>query len=312
MADSGDMGVKGLFAPVDVCSIDLDVRYEAAIEKISAGAISVIVPVKDNQAGIERLLDSLLQDPDAVRPREIIVVDNGSAEPIRLPPRYQRTQPPIRLLTCATPGAATARNVGAAKAEGSWLLFTDSDCVATPELITGYLRTSGTAIAYAGHVRGTPPSRISRFYDSIRALRPRLLRDSAGGLRPLYCVTANALILKRAFEECGGFDERFAGAGAEDLELSLRLWKLGGIEYAPGSVVLHDFSDGLPGLWKRFVRYGATYRILETVTGSRIKPICLATPHRDPFTVFARCVQYVAMCFGYHVVNRKNTRNHRG
>ena len=78
----------------------------------------------------------------------------------------------VRIISCETPGAAAARNAGVATASGNWLLFSDSDCVATSSTVTGYLGQREVAVAYAGDVRGFPAGHLTNFYDRERTLSP--------------------------------------------------------------------------------------------------------------------------------------------
>ena len=74
--------------------------------------LSLIVPVRDNQAGIHRLLHACFTIFSPTHhPREIVVVDNLSHPPLELPPLCIWGLP-VRLLFCDWPGAAAARNLG--------------------------------------------------------------------------------------------------------------------------------------------------------------------------------------------------------
>jgi glycosyltransferase involved in cell wall biosynthesis len=285
-------------------SVNVDKRYDGCIAPILRKTISVVVPVKNNQSGVERLLDSILDRGETAGPLEIIVVDNNSLEPVRILDRHLDGGTPVRLLTCAKPGAAAARNVGAAAARGEWILFADSDCIPTSSFITGYCSADGRSIAYAGNVQGTPDNRLVRFYDTERTLLPRLKINAAGEEAPLYIVTANALVWKQTFDLCGGFDEGFDGAGGEDVELSLRLWKIGSIGSAPKSLVLHDFSDGVLGLWRRYSRYGRGNRTLEVVAGIGMRPRWGASTYRGLTNLLFKLIKHAALCYGYYYPSR--------
>ena len=234
------------------------------------------------------------------RPTEIIVVDNNSARPVFIPDHHNDKGVPISVLACTKSGAGAARNAGAAVARGDWLLFTDSDCVPTHSFLRGYMSTSGRAIAYAGHVRGVPDTSLARFYDAEGTLLPRLKVNAAGDSMPLYIVTANALVWRRAFEACNGFNEEFDDAGGEDVDLSIRLWQIGSIELAMDSVVMHDFSDGFLGLWRRFKRYGRGNSVLEGVAGLTMKPRWNPPRNPSPYSVWLKMIQHGALCYGYY------------
>lgn len=98
--------------------------------------ITIIIPVKDNQNGIDLFLTEFFSTHSADNfPREIIIVDNNSSPKIEL----KRTDYPIpvRLLTCSKIGPASARNFGVQHSQTDWILFTDSDCVPTSSLLKG-------------------------------------------------------------------------------------------------------------------------------------------------------------------------------
>lgn len=285
-------------------SIDVNKAYEGHVAPVTQEAISVVIPVKGNQHGVERLLDSLFDGGESTYPLEVILVDNNSPEPLRIPERHRNTAS-VRLLKCAKPGAAAARNVGAAAARGEWILFTDSDCIPTSSFVRGYTSVSGQAIAYAGNVQGTPSNSLTRFYDTERTLLPRLKTTAAGVEAPLYVVTANALIWKKAFDLCGGFDETFDGAGGEDVELSMRLWRIGGIGVALNSVVKHDFDDGVLGLWRRYKRYGRGNRTLEDVAGIAMRPRWRSSARRGSAGLRFRLIKHAALCYGYYYASQR-------
>ncbi len=131
---------------------------------IRADRISVIVPVNDNQAGIDRLVSRFTAlGVNFVLRAEIIVVDNGSAVPLRLPPHLNGPHAcPLRHVICDRPGPAAARNAGAAVARGDWLLVLESDCLPTATTVSGYVTTDNRQVAYGGQVCIPPRSALAR------------------------------------------------------------------------------------------------------------------------------------------------------
>jgi hypothetical protein len=73
------------------------------------------------------------------------------------------------------------------------------------------------------------------FHDWIRA-EARPDRFLIAGLRPdgtdMPSMTGLLVVHREAFRQVGGFDEDFRGWGGEDIELRLRLYFLGGLDYA--------------------------------------------------------------------------------
>ncbi|HLW00394.1 MAG TPA: glycosyltransferase [Ktedonobacterales bacterium] len=134
----------------------------------STKEMSIILPVKNNQAGVTRFLTELLRThPPSLYPREVIIVDNHSMPPLALPSTLLTGELCVTVLSCARPGPASARNVGTRHARTAWVVFTDSDCLPAPTFLTGYLEaTSSGAVGYAGTVQAWKQDRWSRYYDS--------------------------------------------------------------------------------------------------------------------------------------------------
>src|SRR5438067_13053507 len=72
---------------------------------------------------------------------EVVVVDDGSPQPLQAPTGTSFPGPGIRLVRLAeNRGRAIARNIGAQEARGRRLLFLDSDSCAVTGLITPHMR----------------------------------------------------------------------------------------------------------------------------------------------------------------------------
>src|SRR4051812_7005065 len=95
-------------------------RHTRAPDRIDFAAVSVIFPVKDNQAGIDRACTQAWRVLSHTPPRELIVVDNNSAKPVRLTTPRGIQPFHVRRIDCSTPGPAAARNAGARAATGKW------------------------------------------------------------------------------------------------------------------------------------------------------------------------------------------------
>lgn len=227
---------------------------------INPSDISIIIPVKDNQRGIDHLLREFanLVNEGSPAPYEVIVIGNFSSIPLTINKVY-----PFKVthLECDKVGPAAARNTGASAASGSWLLFIDSDCTPTASTITGYSSDSNIHVAYAGSIEIETTDFLSKYYSAQETLIPPKAVDGKR-TRPDYIVTANCLVLKTAYIGVGGFDESFIQAGGEDIDLGFKLLCIGSIEYQWNNIVQHSFEDGIVGFWKRFRRYGRGNRML--------------------------------------------------
>jgi GT2 family glycosyltransferase len=74
---------------------------------------------------------------------------------------------------------------------------------------------------------------------------------------PQAIVTANAAVCAAAFQAVGGFDVSYPFAAGEDLDLGLKLRRLGTIGWANDAIVRHQFIESGDDFRNRFLRYGA-------------------------------------------------------
>lgn len=271
-------------APMDACPND----------------VSIVIPVKNNQRGIDRFLTAFLRTHLPKQfPREIILVDNASIPSLTIAPHFIECGLPIVVLQCSQQGPACARNVGAQAACGEWILFTDSDCVPLESFLDGYLSHLTGAVGYAGSVLAAGTDVLSHYYESQAILMPPTLQDNESD-RPAYIITANALVWRRAWMQSGGFDESIQIAAGEDVDFGLRLWEIGPLSFASHAQVMHVFEGGLPAFVKRFLRYGRGNHLLRQRTGFDFTPhpfrACIPTL---PNTLLAS-LQYTALWCGYH------------
>ena len=262
--------------------------------------VSVVIPVKNNQRGVDRFLTALLQThtPDQF-PREIILVDNHSSLPLQIAPHYAERGLTIVLLSCTRLGPASARNVGAQAARGTWILFTDSDCVPTETFLTGYLSHLNGAVGYVGAVLSAGSDTLSHYYESQAILTPPPVQQG-GWERPAYLITANALVWKQAWLRIEGFNETIHIAAGEDIDFGLRLWEIGPLSYAPYAQVMHVFERGLASFVKRFVRYGRGNHLLHCLYHVDLAPRPFAATVPSVRNRLLASLQYAAMSWGYH------------
>ena len=221
-------------------------------ERIKTDEISIVIPVKDNQKGIDTYLQKFFETHNQDRlPREIVIVDNNSTPSITIRDEFQKKGIEIKLIKCLKPGPAAARNKGANIATGNWLLFNDSDCIPTKSLLTGYKNADNFSVAYAGNIKALGNDSLSRYYESQEILIPLKTYDENGQFVPQYLITANSLIWKPAFDQINGFNEKIGIAGGEDVDFGLRISEIGTLSYAFDSIAIHNFSDGLLGFIKK-------------------------------------------------------------
>jgi len=219
-------------------------------------AISVIVPVRNRQYLLERLLQAL--DAQRRRDFEVIVVDDGSTDGAdRIAEAATVAGRPVRLLHSGGAGAVHARRIGVQAARGAILAFTDSDCAPRPDwLLAGAAAIEDGSDLVNGR---TVPA---------RALTP-LERSLGSGEEGLY-PTANMFFRNEAFHAAGGFDiaaeDRLGfrhdnltkGTGfGEDTLVAWRMIRMGyRPRYEPAAVVEHHVFS--PNVKESLVRAWST------------------------------------------------------
>lgn len=203
--------------------------------------VSIIVPTYGRPERLTRLLEQLLAQTACSFQYEIIVVDDGSVEPIApmVQPVCERSAVSVRLLRKPNGGPSSARNFGAHHAAGQFLLFVDDDMSVRSDFLSGHIETQerfGPAIVncfFDWEVESASCAfgrwyqrRIAEWNDVRRSdLHP--IGDEVFQISSALVTTANMSINRAEFEKVGGFDTAYTAAGCEDQDFSLRLARNG-------------------------------------------------------------------------------------
>ncbi|HTW84728.1 MAG TPA: glycosyltransferase [Candidatus Sulfotelmatobacter sp.] len=204
--------------------------------------LSVVVPTY-NRIDTLRLMIPALIAQDRPRDYEVIVADSNSDDgTAAYLAEVARDHPFVRHLPGPYSGRAGARNAGIAAARGAIVLFTDSDIIASPDLLTRHLAhhdRPGVRAVVGMEVQVDTYEEYLRKRDDP-ALRRPLHGEQPKKLSWLYFLTGNASVPKSELDRVGRFDESFTGYGHEDLELGYRLQHAGvPIVYEPRAVNYH-------------------------------------------------------------------------
>ena len=236
--------------------------------RIDPRRIRVVIPVYKDWEGLKITLESL----GRLNPRPgAITVANDNAD-ARVPSWLKAY--PIQVINYRNNrGPAYARNQGAENPGTAfdWIYFTDCGCEHVRNLITHFgnaQEVSGdSVVAVCGTVTGKGSGRINHYMTEMGILNPPF--EAALGPRgeeiPQAIITANALVYAPVFHQLGGFSTAFGEAGGEDLDLGIRLRKLGRLVYASRAIVSHEFDENLQDFQRRFERYGRANRLVEQV-----------------------------------------------
>ena len=102
---------------------------------------SFIIPIYNRPDEVDELLESLCTQ--GVKGFEVIIVEDGSQKPCEDVCKKYAGRLDIKYFMKANGGPGQARNYGAERAQGEWLIILDSDVV----LPKGYLQAVDTALS---------------------------------------------------------------------------------------------------------------------------------------------------------------------
>jgi glycosyltransferase involved in cell wall biosynthesis len=203
--------------------------------------ISLIIPARNEQALLPRLLDSVDRALRRTAPGEIevIVADNVSTDATAEIARRRG----FRVVTVEKRVIAAVRNAGARSARGEILAFVDADSRVDP----GTFDAIREAIASGRAVAGATGVRMERLSPGIAVTFAVLV--------PLVWLTGmdtGVVFCRRSdFEAIGGYDERLRVA--EDVSL---LWRLRRLGRARGQRLVRLRRVKALGSTRKFDRYG--------------------------------------------------------
>jgi GT2 family glycosyltransferase len=215
--------------------------------------LSVIVSTYDRPAELDAVLRGLAEQAD--RDFEVVVADDGSGPETEALVEGRREAFPEPLVHVRQPDEgyrlALARNRAALVAAGDYLVFMDGDCVPRRRFVSALRRALLAGWFVAGRRLELGPKLSRRVLDEQLAVqRWSAARLALHGVRGLSAMTGRdrritgrldvpefrphakaygfLLGVSRAdFERANGFDSRFVGWGEEDVDLAVRLRRLG-------------------------------------------------------------------------------------
>jgi len=235
---------------------------------LGLGDVTVVVPVRDRPAQLDRVLDALGN-------LACIVVDDASADAGASKEVTERHG--ARFVGLATNvGPAGARNAGLAFVHTALVAFVDSDCVPADGWLgplLGQFDDPLVAAVAPRIVRAGLPAR----YETARSSLDRGGR--AGPVRPgsrIPFVPSAALVV-RADVALGPDLFDAALRGGEDVDLVWRLGEAGwDVRYEPSSTVAHEGPATLRAFLARRTFYGTTAAPLARRHGAALAPVHLS------------------------------------
>lgn len=189
---------------------------------------SIVIPTYNRLPILQKCLTALERQTltdSKVTGYEIILVDDGSTDgTLDWVAQNQHQLPHVQTFAQEHQGPSAARNLGVQKAQGDTIIFIDSDLVVTER----FLQAHADALVKGEKQLGS--DRLFTYGWVINTCNfenptsePYKITDYSAA----YFATGNVAIAKKWLEQAGLFDTRFQLYGWEDLELGVRLKKLG-------------------------------------------------------------------------------------
>jgi O-antigen biosynthesis protein len=218
-------------------------------------AVSIVIPTRSRSDSLRETLRSI-ETQASEEDCEIIVVNNGITEADNSTSDVIRDSLATREIRLERASAAAARNLGASVAGGNVLVFLDDDIRVRDgslrRLVRRSLRDTCWAMGDLGPPSGYRPtpfdiwkcagggwhtarsSHRSLPFAAVFDARDDQARQGAAGasvsLQPAvvdWFQSGFVAVPRPLFDDLGGYDERFAGAGYEDMDIALRAREAG-------------------------------------------------------------------------------------
>lgn len=235
--------------------------------------ISVCVLVMESIQLLLECLAALRRPRSRVEAMEIVVVANGT--PVDQLGYLKTCDDIVLVVNESNLGFASGCNQAASVARAPLLLFLNDDSLVEDGCIDALIRAAASDPSI-----GAVGSRILSVDGTLQEAGSVIWRDGSAShvgkgrpgdsrqyLEPRWVDYASAnglLVVRSAWDEVGGFDERYFPAYFEDVDLSLSLAARGyGTRYEPNAALVHQESQSTSPVFKEFLLTRNRLRLVE-------------------------------------------------
>ncbi len=257
---------------------------------VSEPVVSIIIPTYNRPKQLTACLSSLERLEYPRDCFEVIVVDDGSDQPMDSVVTPVEKRLDIKLIRQKNAGPAAARNKGAEHAKGIFLAFTDDDCQPHPDWLRALAKHCTRNSVHL--IGGSTINSLSRnlFSSASQELVSYLYQYYNGQNRSMAFFASNNMLLPaRYFREIGGFNTSFPLAAGEDREFCDR-WQHNGFHtiYAPEAVVQHTHAMTLGSFCRQHSNYGRGAFYFHRIRSER----CHTTLKIEPFSFYRELLMF--------------------
>ena len=221
--------------------------------------VSLYIPCYNAQGYINKCLEAVLRQSYPVD--EILVIDDGSTDATAAAAsRY-----PVRIIRSEyNRGLASARNTALRQAKNNFVASVDADCVIGRDWLKECMKNFGSpkVAMVGGRLEEAHNNEIA---DCWRGTHLKHHWGEENMTNPVFLSGSNLVMRKDLVGLAGFYDEKRYRNNYEDVDLSLRVKRLGfNLVYAPAAEALHIRRDtiisALETFWKwKFPDYKKKY-----------------------------------------------------
>ena len=256
---------------------------------------SVIVPVYNRRGEVRDLLESLAKQTDD--DFELLLVEDGSTERCDDIAAAYANQLRVQYFWKENEGRSIARNYGIERAQGSYFIFFDSDCV----IPTRYFEVLKKALKeHPVDCFGGPDAASEDFNRTQKAISFSMTAFlTTGGIRggkvqleKFVPRSFNMGYSRRVWEAVGGFREMFS----EDIDMSTRIRKAGfSITLFREAYVYHKRRNTLRSFSRQTYVFG-----MSRITLKLLYPDSLKLVHTLPAVFVIGCLTLILLAIFWH------------
>jgi len=233
--------------------------------------VSIIVPVKNGEQNIENCLNAIFKQ--TIDPLEVIIVDGYSTDrTIEIVKKF-----PVKIFYENYGTVGGARRVGVENAIGTYVAFTDSDCIPKLDWLENLIKEFNEDIVGVGGAtinvgngiwRKTIALALDSFLGSANSVQDRAIKykKQVKSISGCNCSYRRCDLMR-----IGNFNQNLAFN--EDTELNKRLLKIGKILYTPNSIIYHHQDRGLKEFFKRIFLFGQGRAINKLIDLQILPPV---------------------------------------
>lgn len=205
--------------------------------------ISVIITTKNEEANIQKCIESINEQIYSLGKIEIILVDNNSTDKtVAIANRYTDK------VYNHSPERSAQRNYGVKQAVGKYILYLDADMVLSPEVIAQCVEKCEQKGCIALYI----PERVigKGFWVKVR--------DFERSFYDATCIDCVRFVRRDKFLEIGGFDEDLTGP--EDWDFDRRIREIGRVDIIKSPIYHSELSMTLKNYINKKLYYAKSFK----------------------------------------------------